>query len=411
MRIGLRATLVAVVLLAAARAHAGGFELDEQSPRGTATAGAQTAVAGDPSALYYNPAGLAYQHGLSAMVGAHFLFSDLNVRSSGVTTSTGGLRLAPVVYLAQRIDSHFAVGVGVFANFIEELDYPPSWPGAAGATQLSLSTTTINPSVAIRPIPQVAIGFGLDIVPAELTFARTGAARALVHSQMDAVGFGGNVSVLVTAVPRWLTLGASYRSAIDLDFSGVGNANGPDNPLDARATFPLPHNLSFGASTRPLERLTLSFDARVTLWHDLSQLSVAFVEPRADPATTLPVKDIVDLSLRDSFGFRLGGEYRPTDSLWLALGLGYDRTPVRRGWLVPLYPDNDRVLVGVGLGGHWKWIELGAAYSAQIVTSRTSTNPVPPMATYDGVRHVLTVALGAHFPQLLAKKIAPRYAD
>ena len=44
-----------------------------------------------------------------------------------------------------------AIGVGVFSNFLEKLDYPASWPGATAATEFELSTTTINPTVSIRP--------------------------------------------------------------------------------------------------------------------------------------------------------------------------------------------------------------------------------------------------------------------
>ena len=64
-------TLVAVAALVAARAaHAGGFELVEQSPEAVATAGAQTADASAPAAVYYNPAALAFQRGVTAQAGA-----------------------------------------------------------------------------------------------------------------------------------------------------------------------------------------------------------------------------------------------------------------------------------------------------------------------------------------------------
>jgi long-chain fatty acid transport protein len=409
MRMGLRFVAVLAGLLASGRAHAGGFELDLQSARGAATVGAQTAVAADPSAIYYNPAGLAFQKGLGALGGIHFVLNEINVHSNGVTNPGGGLKAAPMLYVAQRIDSHFSVGVGVFSNFIEQLDYPSVWPGAAGANNFVLSTTTINPTVAIRPHPRVAIGFGLDIVPTELDFARTNDMNGSLHSETDGVGFGGNVSVLVIAIPRWLTLGASYRSAMAIDLSGIGNTDGVDDPLNATTTLQLPHNFSFGASTRPIERLTVSLDAKVAVWHELQSLTVSFLDPMANPATTQPVKDTIDLNMRDSYGFRAGAEYRPTDYFWLAAGLGYDRTPVRRGWLQPIIPDNDRVLVGVGMGGTYRFVDLGASYSAQVITSRTSSNPIPGNATYSGVRHLLTLNVGLRFPQLLEKRIAPRY--
>ena len=55
----------------------------EQTPRGVATVGAQTAVAEDAAAVYYNPAGLTLQYGFSASAGAQVVSTDLSVRPAG----------------------------------------------------------------------------------------------------------------------------------------------------------------------------------------------------------------------------------------------------------------------------------------------------------------------------------------
>jgi long-chain fatty acid transport protein len=142
----------------------------------------------------------------------------------------------------------------------------------------------------------------------------------------------------------------------------------------------------------------------LALWRDLSALTVELSDPAA-PMGMVATKDTLDLQLRDSYGFRLGGELRPVTGLWVAVGVGYDRTPVRRGWLQPVVPDDDRVRVSAGIGYRWRCFEGGVGYAADVVLARTSSNPDPGMATYSGVRHVVTLALGVRFEQLGPKQL------
>jgi long-chain fatty acid transport protein len=361
-------------------ARAGGFEWTEQSPRGTATVGAQTAVADQADGVYYNPAGLTQLSGLSVLAGANLVVTTIKLDSPTTSTAGDGLFGAPALYAAYRFNSRFAVGLGAFSEFVENVRYDLFLH-----TDVDLRTTTINPAVAIRPHPRVSIGFGLDILPASLDL-QLGAADA--HT--SGTGFGGNVGVLVVAVPRYLRIGVSYRSAVDVDLSGTGVLTG--GLIEAvKTTLPLPHRFGFGLASTPVEKLTLSFDAHLALWDGLSSLALTYTD-----AMGMDQKLALDLSQRDGYGFRLGATVRPLEHLWLAAGVGYDRTPVRRGWLQLVTPDDDRVVVGVGVGGEWRWLTLGAGYSAQVLTSRTSTYPLDPGApwTFSGVHHVVTLALG-----------------
>ena len=72
----MRRLLVFGIIVASARAAwAGGIEIDEQSARATGTAAAQTAVANDPAAIFYNPAGLVDQPGFNALAGGSIIYT------------------------------------------------------------------------------------------------------------------------------------------------------------------------------------------------------------------------------------------------------------------------------------------------------------------------------------------------
>ena len=313
----------------------------------------------------------------------------------------------------QRLGPHFAVGVGVFSNFAEHLEYPAGWAGRHSGTFLDLTTTTINPSVAIRPIPRIAIGFGFDIVPSSLDL-RHDITAGSSHSATTAVGLGGNVGLLIRAVPRYLQIGASYRSAVDLDLAGTGViavAGGALEQQEAKLTVPLPHNFAFGLGSRPANGLTLTADARLALWSDLHNLTISYTDPAAGMGA-METKDTLALNQRDSYGFRLGGEYRLIDErLRVRLGVGFDTSPVRRGWLQPFTPDSSRVAVGAGLGYHYGLCGFDVGYSAQIVLSRTSSNPDPGSATYSALRHVISIALEVRLDELGGRINVPEYKN
>src|SRR3954451_7898666 len=107
MRIFLACVLVSA--LAPAAFASGGFEIDEQSAPGVGMAGAQTAIADDPSAIYYNPAGLGFQPGFGALIGGNLIIARTHVSPDGVTL--WHTAFAPTVFVAQRIGSHVAFGV------------------------------------------------------------------------------------------------------------------------------------------------------------------------------------------------------------------------------------------------------------------------------------------------------------
>ncbi|MBU0558372.1 MAG: outer membrane protein transport protein, partial [Bacteroidetes bacterium] len=47
-----------LIMLTTSFLYGGGFQINEHGARGMSLAGAFTAIANDPSAIYYNPAGL-----------------------------------------------------------------------------------------------------------------------------------------------------------------------------------------------------------------------------------------------------------------------------------------------------------------------------------------------------------------
>jgi len=74
---------VAAILAAPSAASAGGLFVPGYGPQAQPRAGAFVAKADDASALYYNPAGLAWQKGTSLSLGMNFIDFDQSYQRSG----------------------------------------------------------------------------------------------------------------------------------------------------------------------------------------------------------------------------------------------------------------------------------------------------------------------------------------
>ena len=393
-----------VTVLVAARARGSGFELVEQSPEAVATAGAQTADASAAAAVYYNPAALTFQPGTTLQGGANlFVYRGVATTASGDVESSG-LYATPTVFGGVRVAPRYAVGIGVFDPFAWSIAYPDGWAGRMSGLSLELRALAVNPSVAFRPVPWLAIGFGVDIVPTTLSYRRAtalsggpGNGDGLLAVDTSATGVGGNASILVRVVPRWLDVAVAYRSAIDLDLSSSA----------ARATLPLPHQLSFAIASRPVAGLTLTTDVRLTLWSDLRALSFTFSD------MTTP-KESVTLDYADSVGVRAGATYRfwrdadAEPRVAVRIGGGWEQGPTAPAATSPLLPDGDRFVVGGGAGIRFGAVAVDAGYLAAIASELTGANGTF-VARYHAVTHTVSVALTFRLPNFPSRLNEPEF--
>lgn len=394
-------TLVAVAAaLVAARADAAGLELVEQSPEAVATAGAQTADANAAAAVYYNPAALAFQPGVSAQAGADIVVyrgdatpSGPPAPPAGERTSTG-LYATPTLFAGARIAPRYAVGIGVFEPFAWSIAYPPGWDGRFVGQSLELHAVAVNPAVAMRFVPWLSIGFGVDIVPTTLSYRHAllfgDGTEGQLAVDVRGTGVGGNAAILVRALPRWLDLAFAYRSAIDLDLSSSSY----------KTTLPLPHTLTFAAASHPLPGLTVTADVRLVLWQDVRTIVVK--SPDGTDA------DVTTLNFANSVGVRFGATYRflrdaaGEPRLAARIGAGWEQGPTSAAATSPLLPDGDRALVGAGIGARVRMVGVDVGYLAAIASELFGASG-GFAARYRSVTHTVSVALTLRLPRLLAR--------
>jgi len=345
-------------------------------------AGAFTARADDPSAMFFNVAGLAFQDERDFMVGFTWIrgtqaeFDGANP-FPGVTVTAEQETLSefpPHFYWVEPINDRWTFGLGLNSPFglVVEWKDPESFAGRFISTKAQLVTLDLNPNLAYKVSDKLSVGFGLigrfasvelkQLVPAQNPFTQTVANVGLLELEsdlQDGDGTGFNLGVLYRS-DRFLSWGLSYRSKVDVDFSGEGNLSQiltgnpqldgavaaalPFNqPLPVATAIEFPEMASLGLGFHLADGVMLETDINWTGWSSFDSLAIDFVNDDL-PDTVRPQH------WDDAFNYRVGLSIDTASGNQWRFGALYDETPQVEEAVSPLLPDNNRTGVSFGYG-------------------------------------------------------------
>ena len=359
----LAALLGFILLPAAALGH--GFLINELDTKAFSMGGAFVAQADNPSAVYFNPAGMVELDGTQMSAGFSIILPSFSFKSNGTsafgqagekTDAKDQTFFIPNIYLTHKLNDQWSLGLGGFSNFGLSTQWPDDWEGRfiTGGTEASLVTGSINPVVAFRPTEKVSLGGGIvaqyvDITLKNKRFLGLGAPEADVKLSGDNWGWGWNLSLML-----WLTeelkFGASYRSRIKqeidgkTEITGLGALGLSDIKRDTSADIELPDIVYLGLawSRGPW---TLEFDGQWTGWSSYDELAADFDQPIFGSTGISS-----DKNWKDVWAYRFGANYRLNDNWDLRAGIVYDESPIPDETFDPLVPSGDRWLYALGLG-------------------------------------------------------------
>jgi len=413
------------------KADAAGFLLFEQSGRamGSAYAG-ESAVAMDPTTLFYNPAGMVRLPGTQFSSSGFAVFTRFNFNNKGSHFDEGlidggqipgnsggnggGIALLPTFFLTHQFHERVSGGIGVSAPFGLETDWTRGWVGRYHARLSRLQTITVQPSLAVRVTDWLSIGAGADAewahaklnnnldmgsicqilgpqqtppVPREVCTAFLGLQPGKTNGYVNLSGAdwsaGYNIGLLFEPL-KGTRIGLTYRSRISHTLRGDAKFSIPpkadilrkqsgalrDTAAFASVTFP--DRASIGLYQELTDRLHFLADVTWTNWSLFDQLVFKFQNPK-QPQVVEPEK------WRDSLRYALGLGY-VLDEMWsFRTGFAYDGTPVpNRVRLTPRIPDTDRYWLTVGLGIRpTSRIRIDLSYAHIFAPLTATRNPDP----------------------------------
>jgi long-chain fatty acid transport protein len=419
--------------------------------QGAAASGQGTAFAAqadDPSALYYNPAGMTQLPGLQMSIGTLIVGGGYRYTDPAGTTYRadldGTVAFPPPFnfYLTAGLQSldipvlkNVTVGVGVNTPYGLIINYPKNVPFSALDTFASLPLFAIKPTVAYKVNDWLSIGAGLDIYTFSGLAGEGGAEiQAFVppdtnlELKLKDTAIGYNIGLLFTpwrtaGKPR-LNLAFVYRSAAALNLRGDFLVNGA-KAADAAVDLKLPHIYTGGIAYWPIRNARNEWKVEVDLdyvdWSRVRDLDVRLStgvvldEPREWKGVFVP---------------KIGTEYRwlqvpslPGWEIAVRMGYIYSQTPVPERYFEPAVPDANYHSVSFGMGflckdrgfflgiipcspsqnrkGWWhpKTIGIDLAYKNQLYESRTIADNHRPIVngTWETALHAGAINLSIGF--------------
>ena len=396
-----------LVLLSPLQLFGLGIRLADQDPQATARGNAFAATADNPSALYYNPAGITQLEGHHFSLGVYGVTYESRFVSpapvGGKAFTKDKPQLLPqLYYVFSPKENPLSFGLGVYAPYGLGLEWPETSGFRTIAIQGRITYLTINPVVAWQLHPTLSIAAGPTFNQAE-TDLRQGLFSPFPKT--DQLRFKGDDSdVGFNIGVRWQphvkhAFGVTYRSASTMNFSGHSQVAGL-GPLDAtsaaNARFPFPQNVVAGWSFRPTP--AWNFEVNVD-WTDWSRLTVVTLN---QPGQLLgPLR--LPFNWRSSFFYEFGATHYFSHGWQASAGYIFSENSVPDKNFSPLIPDSDRHIFSLGVGRQYKHVRWDAGYQFAYGPPRTVSGSTPSLigqsanGRYEFISHALALSIGYGF--------------
>jgi long-chain fatty acid transport protein len=426
------------------------FTFYEPSPRAAGLGGAFAARSDDTTALFYNPAGLAFQGGFRVKADIAFAhramtaaWPDLGARyrtDASEFNGSAGLSWQPV----KRV----TVAAGFFLPYGYESYWTPGWPGEVVNARNRLRSLYFRSALAVEVLKNVALSAGIDVVKTDIWY------RHYIHFNIPNFPLAHDVDVESSHILRgnglgftagalWkvlptLQVGARYQRQVPIDLAGSNMFIQPmdttgatvpapgggtvrvsnliaayyiDQDVTGRITFP--REIAAGIAFTPVPPLSVYLDVEREVWSAFGDWVFTSVNEGDAINPRFPVETQefyglaldygtqgVPLALRDTTKIMAGLEYRPAQYLALRAGYARHQSSVDEAGRNPVYPDLDRNFYSLGFGYEgplfsvWGDGEKVSDLSFDVFVAGPSTYPGLEL-TYDSSR--VTFGVGAGF--------------
>ena len=399
-----RRALVLLLALAPAPLAGGGFGLFQHGGRGAAQAGALVARADDPSAVRYNPAGVARLGGFQFEAGLDFQAPTDELDTAGRSDKAHHIIQFPAALYAtwkpQELVVPLTFGLSLDAPFWTITNWDTAlFPGRFDTLRQEATFFELRPTVAWAIDERWSLGGSLRYVRGSLetSFATTqvfastsqGIAPAQINSeaatQVD--GLGVDIGAQYTA-PTW-GLGAVLGSGVTLDGSG-DIEHFPHEPFtdaaaeadfsrrfstaSVRMDFELPPTLAVGLWWGLSEAWKIEVDAAWSGWSALDRTHIELTEnPFEDPHASPPPALDRRRDWQDVVSLRLGAEWTLSSQWALGGGVALEPSPVPEATIEPGFSQGDALVLAFGASYNLPGLSFDAGYSIHQYSDRDAS--------------------------------------
>ncbi|MBN1932651.1 MAG: outer membrane protein transport protein [Desulfobacterales bacterium] len=386
------------VLFSVSSCYGSGFGIFTQGASALGQADAVVAHSDDPSAVFFNPALITNLPGTQIEVGTTIIMPSREFKSDltgHVYTTEDKVYYPSTFYLTHALTKKISTGLGVFNSFGLGTTWDDKWEGRYLTTNSEIETYNINPVVTFQITPRISFGAGLDFLWLEATLEKklssglSGVADINQKFSGDGNGTGYNIGVHFN-MSDTISLGASYRSEIDVDIDGNVTFNLP-LPLFAtllpnaggHTTLRLPQQFFAAIAYQPFEKLLIEAGLRWEDWSSFKQLKIDLDQAIGGNTSTVDIKD-----WHDTYALNLGMQYHLNKGISLLAGYLYGEDPIPNHSLEPSIPDSNTHLFCVGTNIKYNNFKIVLSYAYQLQETRHKNNTIGELeGTANGEYH------------------------
>ena len=376
----LSAGLVLITLAWPLSATASGTRVGFKDAFAMARGNAFVATADNPSAVYYNAAGLTQLKGerLAASVYDVSVASDYR-SASGTASMDDDYHPVPQVFFSFKPETGpWAFGLGVYAPFGLSTEWPDSSPLRTFALKNEQTTLTLNLSAAYQLSPTLSVGGGVTYnrVTTELN-RRLGVfgPTDLLRFKGDGSAFGFTVGTLWKPSEQH-SFGFSYQSRFSTKLKGTTDTVPLVTGETSDATFVFPEVVIVGYSYRPTPQWNLEVNVDWTNWNRLNTVTI---NKASGP---LPLA----FNWKSGCFYEIGATRYLNDSWNVSAGYLYTENSVPDATYTPAVPDSNRSFYSLGVGYSSGNLAANLAWHYADGGTRTVTGSPPNLlgGTADG---------------------------
>ncbi|TNF66348.1 MAG: hypothetical protein EP298_09365 [Gammaproteobacteria bacterium] len=335
--------------------YAGNTAVNSLGFKGTAMQ-AFVAVADDPSAIYYNPAGITQIK--QPMLETNIELYHPNVKyensNNNTTTTSNPYAISPNVFFVTPINNDWYFGIGLYTPFARSTDYDTNAATYNSRMRSTFLRTDLVPTLAWQVTPYLSVALSAVISYGEVKLDVLGQ-----NESADGFGATAQIGALWKVTPTF-QIGLDYRGpeVIHMDGSGSSSLASGDFTTDVK----YPGVLSAGFAWQLLPKWLISFQYDYEMW--------SYVQGVTRYYGNTGVTNSIDA--HNSSNYRLGTAYTINDKNKVFAGMSYNQAAIPADNLVPAVPDYDAVIASLGYSYTLNQWQFNLAYEFAYLISRTS---------------------------------------
>lgn len=401
---------------------ANGMRLVSQDGSASARGEAFAATADNPSAIYYNPAGITQLEGTQIRSGIYALYFDPTFIPPDTALNAGTTyhikkktAAAPSLFITHTIeDTPVTFGVGIYAPYGAGLEWPDDTGFRTVGMKSELTYLRFNPVVALKILPGLSIAGGVMADYGKIILEQ--GTRPLFQPpnvnffRFNGEGFsaGYNLGLLWQPHEKF-SIGTTFRSTTAFTMDGYTEFQQTPGVItyqrhDARADFAFPLTAVLGLSYRPTPKWNFEVNVDYTDWSSFGTITIY-----QDGTVPNGIKKNPPFTLdwRPSWIYSGGGTCFFDNQWHISAGYLFNQNSVPDANYSPLVADVDRHFVTLGVGRKGRKFDFDVAYQFGIGKEQAVTGSVPSSAaqiqgqtadgTYDFVSHAVLMTVGIRF--------------